>query len=76
MATPCTALITAQVAVGAGLTIMVQLAVAVPAALPVESTTVAVKLNVPAVVGVPVMAPVLAFNVRPAGRLPPVIEYV
>ena len=62
--------------IGAGLTVMVQLAVAVRAAEPVESTTFAVKLNVPVVVGVPVMAPVLVFNVRPAGRLPEVIENV
>ena len=60
---------------GGGSTVMVQLVV-VPAAVPVKSTTFAVKLNVPAVVGVPVMAPVLAFNVRPAGRLPLLIEYV
>jgi len=59
---------------GGGLTTMVQLVVVVPAAVPVESTTLAVKLNVPAVVGVPVMAPVDAFNVRPAGRLPLLIE--
>jgi hypothetical protein len=56
--------------------VMVQLAVAVPAAVPVESTTLAVKLNGPAVVGVPVMAPVLAFNPRTGGKLPEVIENV
>ena len=55
---------------------MVQLVVVVPAAVPLESTTFAVKLNVPGVVGVPVMAPVVAFNVRPAGRLPEEIEKV
>ena len=59
--------------IGAGLTVMVQLAVA---DAPVESTTFAVKLYAPAVVGVPVMAPVLVFNVRPAGRLPLLIEKV
>ena len=53
-----------------------QLAVVVPAALPVESTTFAVKLKVPGVVGVPVIAPVLALKVRPAGRLPLLIENV
>jgi len=58
------------------ITVMVQLVVVVPAAVPVASTTFAVKLNVPAVVGTPVMAPVLEFNVRPAGRLPLLIEYV
>jgi len=60
--------------IGGGITVMVQLAVVVPAAVPVESTTFAVKLNVPAVVGVPVMAPVLAFKAKPAGRLPLLIE--
>ena len=30
----------------------------------------AVKLDVPAVVGVPLIAPEVAFNVRPAGKLP------
>jgi len=29
-----------------------------------------VKLEVPAVVGVPPIAPEVAFNVRPAGKLP------
>jgi len=52
---------------------MVQLVVI---AAPIESTAFAVKLNVPAVVGAPVMAPVVAFNVRPAGRLPEEIENV
>jgi hypothetical protein len=55
---------------------MVQLAVAVPAGVPVVSTTLALKLKGPAVVGVPVMAPVLAFNVSTGGRLPEVIENV
>ena len=35
-----------------------------------ESVTLAVKLKVPAVVGVPVMAPEEAFRLNPAGRLP------
>ena len=34
------------------------------------SVTMTVKLEVPAVVGVPVMAPVLAFRLRLAGRVP------
>jgi hypothetical protein len=50
--------------------------VLVPAAVPRESTTWAVKLNVPAVVGVPVIAPVVEFNVNPAGSEPAVIENV
>jgi hypothetical protein len=55
---------------------MLQFAVVVPAALPVESTTWAVKLNVPAMVGVPVIAPVEVFSVKPAGSEPLVIENV
>ena len=39
---------------------------------PAESCTVAVKLEVPATVGVPLMAPVLALSVRPAGSEPEV----
>lgn len=34
----------------------------------------AVKLKVPAVVGVPVMAPVLALSVSPAGSAPELME--
>ena len=41
-----------------------------------ESVTVAVKLTLPAVVGVPVMAPVEAFSVSPAGSDPELIENV
>ena len=55
---------------------MLQFAVVVPAFEPVESTTCAVKLNVPAVVGVPVIAPVEAFNVSPGGSDPLMIENV
>ena len=33
------------------------------------SITWTVKLDVPAVVGVPLIAPEVAFNVRPAGKL-------
>ena len=39
-----------------------------------ESVTVPVKLKVPAVVGVPVMAPVLAFSVSPGGKKPELME--
>ena len=53
-----------------------QLLVVVPAAVPRESTTWAVKLNVPAVVGVPVIAPVDGFSVNPGGSEPLVIENV
>lgn len=40
----------------------------------VESVTVAVKLEVPTVVGVPVMVPVLVFSVNPAGSAPKLME--
>ena len=35
-----------------------------------------VKLNVPAVVGVPVIAPLIPFKLKPAGRLPLAILHV
>jgi len=53
--------------------VMPQLLVLVPAAVPRESTTFAVKGNDPAAVGVPVIAPVDAFSVSPVGRLPAMI---
>src|SRR5258705_266777 len=54
-----------------GLIVMLQLLVVVVACWPgVESVTVTVNENGPAVVGVPVMAPVLGFSVRPPGREP------
>jgi hypothetical protein len=55
---------------------MLQLVDVVPAAVPLESTTWAVKVNVPAAVGVPVMAPVDGFSVKPVGSEPLVIENV
>ena len=55
---------------------MLQFAVFVPAAVPVESTTWAVKLNVPGVVGVPVIAPVDGFRIKPPGSEPLTIENV
>jgi hypothetical protein len=45
-------------------------------ALPTLFVALTVKLNVPAVVGVPVIAPVLEFKLKPAGRLPTVIDHV
>jgi hypothetical protein len=57
-----------------GAIVIPQLLVIVPAAVPLESVTCAVKLNGPAVVGVPVIAPVVAFSVRPGGRDPVTIE--
>jgi hypothetical protein len=41
---------------------------------PAESATLDVSLNVPAAVGVPVIAPVEGLRVRPVGKLPPAIE--
>ena len=35
-----------------------------------ESVTVTLKVEVPDAVGMPLIAPVVAFNVRPAGKLP------
>ena len=35
-----------------------------------ESLALTMKAEVPAAVGVPVMAPVVAFKLRPAGRVP------
>ena len=40
------------------------------------SVTVAVKLEVPAEVGAPEIAPAAAESVRPAGKLPDVIDQV
>ncbi len=54
-----------------GAMVMPQLSVIVVAATPrVESVTLTVKEKGPAVVGVPVMAPVVGFKVRPGGRAP------
>ena len=41
-----------------------------------ESATVAVKLKVPLALGVPKIRPVLAARLRPAGRVPEVIDHV
>jgi hypothetical protein len=49
--------------------------VAVPAGM-AESVTFTVKLAVATVVGVPEMAPVAAFRLRPAGRVPTEIDQV
>ena len=49
--------------------------VAVPGVV-AESVTITVKFAVPTVVGVPVMAPVDAFRVRPVGRAPTEIDQV
>ena len=46
------------------------------AVVPTESWTPRVKLKVPAAVGVPVIAPVVVFRFRPAGRDPAATENV
>jgi hypothetical protein len=60
----------------AGLTTMVRFAVAVFAVGVSESVTVTVKFTVPDAVGVPEIAPVAVFNVKPAGKLPVVTAQV
>ena len=46
------------------------------AVAPFVSCTCTVKFDVPAALGVPLIAPVDAFNVRPAGRVPTVTLHV
>jgi hypothetical protein len=60
------------VAGGRAEVVMVQLRLAVVGA---ESLTLAVKVFAPAVVGVPVTAPVEELRVKPAGSTPGVMEY-
>jgi len=43
---------------------------------PATLVALTVKLNVPAVVGVPVIAPLVAFKLNPVGRLPLTISHV
>ena len=45
-------------------------------ALPAEFIALTVKLKVAAVVGVPVIAPVTVFKLKPPGRLPLTIPHV
>jgi hypothetical protein len=52
-----------------GLMMMLNCFVAICCGMP-ESVACTVKLDIPAVVGVPVIAPVAAFKVRPAGKVP------
>jgi hypothetical protein len=63
-------------ATGEGAMVIPQLVAVVPDAFPRESTTCAVKLNGPATVGVPVIAPELVFRISPVGSDPEVIEKV
>jgi len=55
--------------------VMLRLAVAVTCG-DSESATCTVKGKAPGAVGVPVIAPVLAFKLRPFGRLPEVMLQV
>ncbi len=55
---------------GAAVTVMLSGCVAVSAVGVLESVTIAVKLNDPAVVGVPEIVPIAAANVKPAGSIP------
>jgi hypothetical protein len=57
----------------AAFTVMLRAAVAVWLA---ASWTLAVKVLVPEPVGVPVIAPVLALRIKPAGRVPERIDHV
>lgn len=58
------------------MTVMLNACVADCATPALESVTFTVKLDTPAVVGVPVIAPVLLLRLKPAGKLPEVVEYV
>ena len=53
----------------AGFTVMLREALVAVLGVASESVTVTVKLVVPAVVGVPEIAPVAGFKVSPGGRL-------
>jgi hypothetical protein len=55
---------------------MEQFVFVVSAVPEVESVTVAVKLKVPAAIGVPVIEPVPELSVNPEGSAPVVIEKV
>lgn len=58
------------------MTTILQVDVAVLVVLPEESVTCAVKEDVPAWLGVPVITPVAGFKVNPAGKFPDVMENV
>jgi hypothetical protein len=61
-----------MVSVPSGFTVSENARVSVAAAASVTRT---VKFDVPATIGVPVIAPVTAPNVRPSGRDPEVIDH-
>lgn len=60
----------------AAFTVMLRFAVAVCAVGVLESVTLAVKLEVPAAVGLPEIKPVLLFSISPLGRLPELMLHV
>ena len=60
----------------AAFTVMLRFAVAVCALGVLESVTLAVKLEVPAAVGLPEIKPVLLFSISPLGRLPELMLHV
>src|ERR1039458_6777874 len=59
-----------------GVIVMPQFRMVVVVILPAASTTCATYGKVPAVVGVPVMAPVVVSSVKPGGNDPEMIEKV
>ena len=61
--------------VSTGVMMMLNCLVAVCCGVP-ESVACTVTLDMPAVVGVPVIAPVAAFKVRPTGKVPALIAQV
>jgi hypothetical protein len=54
--------------------VMPQLPAATPAAVPVSSSTKAVKGNCPALLGVPVITPLELFNAKSGGSVPELTE--
>ena len=59
---------------GGGAIVMEQLVLVTNGLPGVESVTVAMKLKVPAAVGVPVIAPLLGLRTNPVGSAPTEIE--
>src|ERR1035437_3844435 len=59
---------------GPGIIVMLQVRLVVSLVAPVESVTLAVYGKLPAAVGVPVMAPVFVFSIKPGGNEPEIIE--
>jgi hypothetical protein len=59
---------------GGGATVIEQLVLVTNGVAGVESVTVAVKLEVPGVVGVPVIAPLFGLRTKPVGSAPTLME--